>query len=107
MNITKPYILRAGIAAALFASASALVAAPAITRLNPPSALFTFGDPNPPYIARFLPGQRFDLQATVRLDPGLTLTEFSFAVDGVPTRPAATATSMFRSCRMQALRWEP
>ncbi len=61
-----------------------LDAAPSISRLTPPSDLFTFGDPSPPIIARFLPGQRFDLQATVRPDPGSTLTEVQFLVDGEP-----------------------
>lgn len=44
-------------------------AAPTVSRLTPPSELFSFGDPNPPIISRFLPGQRFDLQATIRPTP--------------------------------------
>lgn len=68
---------------ALFlALASSLAAAPRITRLTPPSELFSFGDPNPPIIARFLPGQRFDLQATVRPDTGQTITAIQFSIDG-------------------------
>ncbi|HJU39854.1 MAG TPA: hypothetical protein VJ724_09800, partial [Tahibacter sp.] len=35
-----------------------------VSRLTPPSELFSSGQPAP-VIARFLPGQRFDLQATV------------------------------------------
>ncbi|MFO1082859.1 MAG: alkaline phosphatase [Reyranellaceae bacterium] len=69
-------------------------AAPSISRLTPPSELFASGSASPPYIARFLPGQRFDLQATVRLDPGTTLKSFSFSVDGVETRPAENHTSV-------------
>ena len=69
-------------------------AAPSISRLTPPSELFASGNPNGPYIARFLPGQRFDLQATVRLDAGTTLKDFTFLVDGVATRPAAGTTSV-------------
>ena len=42
-------------------------AAPTVTRLTPPSELFSNGQPAP-LIARFLPGQRFDLQATIRPD---------------------------------------
>jgi alkaline phosphatase len=57
-------------------------AAPQISRLTPPSALFSFGDPNPPIIARFLPGQRFDLQVTVRPDAGHTITGVTFKVNG-------------------------
>ncbi|MDB6079697.1 MAG: alkaline phosphatase [Akkermansiaceae bacterium] len=57
-------------------------AAPVVSRLTPPSALFTFNDPTPPYVARFLPGQRFDLQATVRPDAGQTITSAIFKVDG-------------------------
>ncbi|MDT9001143.1 alkaline phosphatase [Paucibacter sp. APW11] len=77
---------------ALF-SASAL-AAPQISRLTPPSELFASGNPNPPYIARFLPGQRFDLQATVRLDEGQTLANFEFSVDGKPVQAAAATRSI-------------
>lgn len=44
--------------------------------------MFTFGDPGAPYIARFLPGQRFDLQATIRPDTGFTITNAEFRVDG-------------------------
>ena len=43
------------------------VAAPTVSRLTPPSELFASGQPEP-VIARFLPGQRFDLQATVKPD---------------------------------------
>ena len=42
------------------------VADPTVSRLTPPSALFSFGDATPPVIARFFSGQRFDLAATVR-----------------------------------------
>jgi len=74
-------------AAFLAGSASA---APTVSRLTPPSALFTFGDPSPPVIARFLPGQRFDLQATVRPDAGQTITSAIFKVDGVTVSGAVT-----------------
>jgi len=69
-------------------------AAPTVSRLTPPSELFASGNAGGPYIARFLPGQRFDLQATVRLDAGTTLKDFAFLVDGVPTRAAAGSTSV-------------
>ncbi|HTD64994.1 MAG TPA: alkaline phosphatase, partial [Candidatus Limnocylindria bacterium] len=57
-------------------------AAPVVTRLTPPSALFSFNDPTPPYIARFLEGQRFDLQATIVPDEGQAITQVGFYVDG-------------------------
>ncbi len=54
-----------------------------ISRLTPPSQLFaTGGASGSPVISRFVPGQRFDLQATVRPDPGTTITSVSFLVDG-------------------------
>jgi alkaline phosphatase len=55
-------------------------AAPTISRLTPPS------NPDVPgatTLARFLPGQRFDLQATVRPDAGLTVRSVEFQVDGL------------------------
>ena len=69
-------------------------AAPSVSRLTPPSELFASNSTAGPVIARFLPGQRFDLQATVRLDAATTLTEFRFLVDGVETKPAANTTSI-------------
>jgi alkaline phosphatase len=58
-------------------------AGPLVRRLTPPSALFSSGDASPPIIARFLPGQRFDLQATLSPDPGQTIIGAEFLVDGV------------------------
>ena len=54
-------------ALALCALAFSAHAAPTVTRLTPPSELFSSGQAAP-VIARFLPGQRFDLQATLRPD---------------------------------------
>ena len=56
--------------------------APIVSRLTPPSALFSFSDATPPIIARFLPGQRFDLAATIQPDAGTTITGAVFNVDG-------------------------
>ncbi len=60
------------------------------------SALFSFGDANPPIIARFLPGQRFDLQVTVSPDAGQTITGVVFKVDGntVAGTPTAVTTGL-------------
>jgi alkaline phosphatase len=82
--------------AAVLAAAATAEAAPVVSRLTPPSALFTFNDPNPPYIARFLPEQRFDLQATVQPDAGQTIVEAKFYVDGklVPGAVSATAATV-------------
>jgi alkaline phosphatase len=72
-------------AAILTGSAFALpvaINAPGVYRLTPPSAQFTFDDPTPPVVARFLPGQRFDLQATINPEAGKTITSVVFKVDG-------------------------
>jgi alkaline phosphatase len=68
-------------------------AAPAVSRLTPPSELFASGNAQP-IVARFLPGQRFDLQATVRPDAGQRIESFEFAVDGKKLTPAAGTTSL-------------
>ena len=69
-------------------------AAPTVSRLTPPSELFSSGRAEGPYIARFIPGQRFDLQATIRLDAGTTLKDFVFAVDGAAVKAAPGASSV-------------
>ena len=93
MKIKTSHI-RLTLAAAVLSSTLSAISAPSISRLTPPSRLFSAGESSAPYISRFLPGQRFDLQATVRLDPGTQLKDFEFLVDGKPTRPAAGTTSV-------------
>jgi alkaline phosphatase len=68
------------VAAAL--TAAAVQANPTILRLTPPSMLFSFNDDGNPVTSRFLPGQRFDLQATVAPSAGTTITDVRFLVDG-------------------------
>ncbi len=51
--------------------------------MTPPSELFASGSPEP-LIARFLPGQRFDLQATLRPDAGRRIVAAQFQLDGKP-----------------------
>ncbi|MEO6002144.1 MAG: alkaline phosphatase [Opitutus sp.] len=68
-------------------------AAPIVSRLTPPSALFTFNDPGKPYIARFLPGQRFDLQATVQPDAGKAISTAQYWVDGDLVGGSVASTS--------------
>lgn len=81
MKVTN-LILRGAIASALFVGVASVDAASTISRLTPPSALFSFGDSGAPYISRFLKGQRFDLQATVQPDTGKTVSSVVFKVDG-------------------------
>jgi alkaline phosphatase len=65
---------------ALGSAACIAEAAPTISRLTPPSNPILAGADT---LARFLPGQRFDLQATVRPDAGTTISSVEFKVDGV------------------------
>lgn len=74
-------------------TASLCEAAPVISRLNPPSRLFSFGEANPPIIARFLPGQRFDLQATVKPDNGASIASVAFFVDNAPVGGSVAYTT--------------
>jgi alkaline phosphatase len=92
-----------------------LPAAPRVTRLTPPSGLFSFRDPAPPIISRFLPGQRFDLQATISPDIGQDVVGVKFYVNNVEVpgpvtlvratvtgRPANTVVATLRAYSHQA-----
>ena len=69
-------------------------AAPSVSRLTPPSELFSSGQAAP-VIARFLPGQRFDLQATLRPDgTDQSITSARFMIDG----KAVDAPVALRDC---------
>lgn len=85
---------RALVALAIGSAVNTAIAAPIVSRLTPPSERFATGvsDPAAPMIARFLPGQKFDMQATIRPDAGQTITAFQFAVDGVAV-PVTASTS--------------
>ena len=65
---------------------------PTVTRLTPPSQLFSLGDATLPVVARFLPGQRFDLQATIKAGGSATITNAWFSVDGSPVVSTNTVT---------------
>jgi alkaline phosphatase len=79
------------------ASLSAL-AAPTVSRLTPPSELFASGHAAP-VIARFLPGQRFDLQATLRPDDAAkTMSSASFTIDGKPVDASVALRSCASGC---------
>lgn len=90
------------VAALAVALGGAAQAAPTVTRLTPPSERFSTGRPEP-VIARFLPGQRFDLQATVRPDAGRRIVEASFAIDGKPV----AAPHALRDCASGCLKDVP
>ena len=91
---TPPKRPTALLGALLALAAMQASAAPTVTRLTPPSELFSSGNAAP-VIARFLPGQRFDLQATIRPDEaGKSITGASFAIDG----KAVDATVALRAC---------
>ena len=82
-----------GIAAcALIVSTLASQAAPTVTRLNPPSNLFSLGDATPPIIARFMANQRFDLQATIQADAATSVTSAVFKVNGISVAGSVTIT---------------
>jgi len=88
-------LVAATVAAILAVGINSANAAPVISRLTPPSQLFaTNGAESAPLIARFIPGQRFDLQATVRPDAGQTITKVEWFIDGRPYRPAFVTTSL-------------
>jgi alkaline phosphatase len=84
----------------LLAIGQCALAAPMVSRLTPPSELFASGN-EAPVIARFLPSQRFDLQATIRPDDAAkTITSVSFAIDA----KVVDATVALRSCSAGCLK---
>ncbi|MDD5321174.1 MAG: alkaline phosphatase [Methylococcales bacterium] len=88
-------LVAATVASILAVGINSANAAPVISRLTPPSQLFaTNGAESAPLIARFIPGQRFDLQATVRPDTDQTITGVEWFIDGSPYTPGAGATSL-------------
>jgi alkaline phosphatase len=77
---------------------SAAHAAPQVTRLTPPSELFSSGTPAP-IIARFLPDQRFDLQATVVPDAAeKSIEKAAFFLDGVEVKLPVALKSCASGC---------
>ena len=91
------------LASATLLTIASVQAAPTVSRLTPPSELFSTGNAAP-LIARFLPDQRFDLQATLRPDEaGKSITAARFAIDG----KAVDATVALRSCASGCLAGVP
>jgi alkaline phosphatase len=83
------------VSAILTAGVNSAHAAPVISRLTPPSQLFaTQGAKSDPIIARFIPGQRFDLQATIQPDAGQTIVQVDWLIDGKLLKPKAGTTSL-------------
>lgn len=86
-------IARLFVAGACLGAASAASGAPEVTRLTPPSRLFSTGQVGGPITSRFLPGQRFDLQATIIPDtPGVFILSAEFRVNGVLVPGTVTLT---------------
>ena len=79
-----------GVAFGITLASPAAWAAPLVNRLTPPSNLFRTGDPTLPVVSRFLPGQRFDLQATIAPDSGRAIENVWFYVDGKPVPGAVS-----------------
>ncbi len=75
----QPRALSVAVLTALATLAGAADAAPVISRLTPPSNPLIASANT---LARFLPGQRFDLQATVQTDGTNKIANVVFAVDG-------------------------
>ncbi len=91
----KNRVLLMSMATLLGLGASAAMADPKISRMSPPSQLFaTAGAQAAPMISRFLPGQRFDLQATIIPDAGSSITQIFGAIDDVPLSAPAGVISI-------------
>lgn len=75
------------VAATLGSVATLSMAAPTISRLTPPSNPLSATANT---LARFLPGQRFDLQTTVSPEAGKTIASVTFAVDGAVVATVST-----------------
>jgi alkaline phosphatase len=104
----KPVVCLAAAAAFLAVAAPPAAGAPRVTRLTPPSNLFASGEAEP-IVARFLPGQRFDLQATVVPDAGFVVSSVRFLVDNVSVPGSvaivpATASSAPAGAQVATLR---
>ena len=92
--MTNPSRFLVGIAVATALGVGIADAAPVISRLTPPSTLFaTNGSAAAPIISRLIPGQRFDIQATVQPAAGTSVTSVTFSVDGNPVTTGVAATT--------------
>ena len=88
-----------GLTVLTFCIAPVALATPTVSRLTPPSELFSNNRPAP-VIARFLAGQRFDLQATLRPDaPGKSIQSAQFAIDGVKVESTVALMHCTTGCK--------
>ena len=98
ITCTARHSFKPALVAALAFSSSLVAAAPTITRLTPPSELFSSGQAAP-IIARFLPDQRFDLQATVRPDsPDKTIISAQFSINGRAIKETPALKNCVQAC---------
>ena len=85
-------------AVALLMLQNVSLANPVVTRLTPPSELFSSAR-SAPVIARFLPDQRFDLQATVQPDEeGKTIQSARFLIDEMALKQDVSLKSCAQGC---------
>jgi len=70
-----------GLLCSLFFLSLPALSDPYISRVTPPSKPYREGQ-HEPVTARFLPDQRFDLQATVQPDAGTRIERVRFMIDG-------------------------
>jgi alkaline phosphatase len=94
MKVQSSAFIITATAACILSAMSQAQAAPKITRLTPPSEFFTTSGQSSQVIARFLPGQRFDLQATITPDAGASIKSVQFSIDGKPAAGKAGAASL-------------
>jgi len=88
-------LVAATVASMLAVGISSANATPVISRLTPPSQFFaTNGTQSAPMIARFISGQRFDLQATVRPVGRKRIIKVEWFIDGRPYTPRVGTTSL-------------
>jgi alkaline phosphatase len=73
-------VIAIALSAAFASIATTSFAAPTVSRLTPPSNPLV---PTASTLSRFLPGQKFDLQATVQPDATNAIATVSFDVDGI------------------------
>lgn len=98
MTMTHQQFFKTSLIVLGLASLCAAHAAPQITRLTPPSELFSTGN-QAPVIARFLPDQRFDLQATVVPDsPEKTIVKAVFSMNGMEIKLPVSIKSCEVGC---------
>jgi alkaline phosphatase len=91
---SRPLVVLVG----LMMSASYLSAQPVVSRLTPPSELFSNGQPSP-IVARFLPEQRFDMQATIQPDDSSkSITKAEFLINNQVVKVSTSLRDCSSGC---------